>query len=58
MTLERGAMTVVIKHVPAQVCDTCGEAYLDEEVVEQLFREADEAVACGAEVEVRYYVAA
>ncbi len=51
-------MTVVIKHVPAQVCDTCGEAYLDEGVVEQLFREADEAVARGAEVEVRHYVAA
>ncbi len=58
MTLERGAMTVVIKHVPARVCDTCGEAYLEEAVVEQLFREADEAVARGAEVEVRQYVAA
>ena len=58
MTLERGTMTVVIKQVPARVCDTCGEAYLEEEVVEQLFREADEAVARGAEVEVRHYVAA
>jgi YgiT-type zinc finger domain-containing protein len=58
MTLERDSVTVVVKHVPALVCDTCGEAYLEEEVLEQLFREADEAVARGAEVEVRHFVAA
>ena len=58
MTLERGQATVVVKDVPARVCDACGEAYLEEAVVEQLFREADEAVLRGAEVEVRHYVAA
>ena len=58
MTLERGAATVVVKQVPALVCDACGEAYLEEEVTEQLFREADAAIARGAEVEVRRYVAA
>lgn len=58
MTLERDHVTVVVKQVPALVCDTCGEAYLEEEVLEQLFREADEAVARGAEVEVRHFIAA
>lgn len=58
MTLERDGATVVVKRVPALVCDTCGEAYLEEEVVERLFHDADEAVARGAEVEVRQYVAA
>lgn len=58
MTLEREGATVVVKHVPALVCDACGEAYLEAEVTEQLFREADAAIARGAEVEVRRYVAA
>ncbi len=58
MTLERDGATVVVKRVPALVCDACGEAYLEEEVVERLFHDADEAVARGAEVEVRRYVAA
>jgi hypothetical protein len=58
MTLERGPATVVVKEVPALVCDVCGEAYLDEAVTKQLFREADTAIARGAEVEVRRYVAA
>jgi hypothetical protein len=53
MMLERGAATVVIKDVPARVCDTCGEAYFEEEILEQLFLEAGDAVARGAEVEVR-----
>lgn len=58
MTLERNRATVVVKQVPALVCDTCGEAYLEGEVMDQLFREADEAVARGAEVEVRHFIAA
>lgn len=58
MTLERDTATVVVKRVPALVCDTCGESYLEEDVLSRLFREADEAVARGAEVEVRSYVAA
>lgn len=58
MTLERGGATVVVKQVPALVCEACGEAYLEEDVLERLFRGADEAVCRGAEVEVRRYVAA
>ena len=59
MTLERGTATVVFKGVPALMCDVCGEAYLEESVTETLFREADQAVRRGAEVEVRrYHVAA
>ncbi|MGZ3610756.1 MAG: type II toxin-antitoxin system MqsA family antitoxin, partial [Ktedonobacteraceae bacterium] len=29
MTLERDSTTVVFKNVPAEVCQICGEAYLD-----------------------------
>ena len=30
MTLERDAMTLLFKSVPAQVCDNCGEEFIDE----------------------------
>ena len=33
ITLERGDMTLVVRAVPAQVCDNCGEEYVDENVV-------------------------
>ena len=31
ITLERAETTVVFKNVPAQVCENCGEAYVEEE---------------------------
>lgn len=30
VTLERDGTTLVFKNVPAQVCENCGEAYVDE----------------------------
>jgi len=58
VTLERGGMTLVIKNVPARVCDNCGEEYVEEEAAAALFRAADEAAGAGVQVEVRQYVAA
>lgn len=36
VTLERDGSTLVIKGVPAQVCPNCGEAYVDEDVTDEL----------------------
>lgn len=58
VTLERGGTTIVFKDVPAQVCDNCGEAYLDEAVVMDLWQAAETAVCECVEVVVRHYVAA
>lgn len=57
-TLERGATTVVIKAVPAGVCDNCGEEYFDERTTRRLMEIADAAARTGVEVEVRPFVAA
>lgn len=46
---------VVVRNVPAEVCDTCGEAYLDEAVSEQLQRSVDDARRNGTESLVRHY---
>lgn len=57
ITLQRGETTVVIKGVPADVCDNCGEYYLDAEMSARILGLAEEAVRHGAEVEVLRYAA-
>jgi len=57
-TLERASLTLVIKGVPAQVCQNCGEEYVDEETTLQLLRTAEEVAQAGAQVDIREYVAA
>lgn len=58
VTLTRGQMTLVVRNVPAQVCATCGEDYVDEATAAELLAIADAAVGAGVQVEVREYVAA
>jgi len=58
MTLERDSLTLVVKGVPAQVCENCGEAYLDEETTRRLLETAETEAQAGAQVEVREYKAA
>lgn len=58
MTLERDATTVVFKNVPAEVCQTCGEAYLDAATTKHLLHILEEAARVGVQVDVRSYAAA
>ena len=53
VTLERGGTTLVLKHVEAEVCENCGEAYLGEATTARLLRAADEAAHGGVQVEIR-----
>ncbi|MDA0674394.1 MAG: type II toxin-antitoxin system MqsA family antitoxin [Cyanobacteria bacterium] len=57
VTLEREGAIVVFKRVPAEVCENCGEYYLSDEVTGELLERAEEAIASGAEVEIRRYAA-
>jgi YgiT-type zinc finger domain-containing protein len=56
--LQRGRATVVINDVPAQVCENCGEEYVDEQVAEKVLAAAEASVRAGVRVEIRDYVAA
>ncbi|MGH7906151.1 MAG: type II toxin-antitoxin system MqsA family antitoxin [Candidatus Binataceae bacterium] len=58
VTLERGGATLVIKSVPAEVCDNCGEAYVAEQVTRQLLETAEQALRTGVQVDVRVFSAA
>jgi YgiT-type zinc finger domain-containing protein len=57
VTLQRGATTVILKGVPADVCENCGEYYLSDEVAGQVLERAEAAVSSGAEVEILRYAA-
>jgi YgiT-type zinc finger domain-containing protein len=58
VTLERGGLTLVVKHVPARVCPNCGEQYVDEQTAGHLLDTAERAMEAGVHVDVREYVAA
>jgi YgiT-type zinc finger domain-containing protein len=57
INFERGEIRFMITHVPARVCPSCGEAYVDEEVAVQLLRDADELSRVGIMDVVREYEA-
>jgi len=57
VALTRGESAVIIKDVPAQICEQCGEYILSSEITAKVLAMANEAWAKGAEVEVRRFAA-
>ena len=57
VTLQRGDVTVVIKHVPAEICLNCGEYYLSESITDRVMAQAESAVERNAEVEILRFAA-
>ena len=55
ITFERGEMRLVISNVPANVCPSCGEAYVDEDIAIQLLQDGEEMSAAGAMDDVMEY---
>ncbi|HRQ72601.1 MAG TPA: type II toxin-antitoxin system MqsA family antitoxin [Phycisphaerales bacterium] len=51
------ATTIVFRGVPAEVCDNCGEQYVNEEVTAALLQQALAAASSGVDVEVRSFAA-
>ena len=52
VTLERKGSIIAIKEVPAQICQNCGEYYLDAEMTKEVLKRAEQAVSKGVEFEV------
>jgi YgiT-type zinc finger domain-containing protein len=57
VTLERNGAALVVRKVPAQVCQNCGEAYVSAEVTRSLLQSAREALRDGVEVDIREFAA-
>jgi len=51
-------MTLLFKSVPAQVCDNCGEEFIDETASANLLDTAEAAARAGVHVELRRHAAA
>jgi len=47
VTFERGELRLVVNNVPARICPSCGEAYVEEDVAVRLLRDAEETSAMG-----------
>jgi len=58
VVLEQDGGTIVFRQVLAQVCENCGEPYVDSDITARLLDEAERALGNGVEVELRNYVAA
>jgi YgiT-type zinc finger domain-containing protein len=56
-TLERGPTIVIVRNVPAMVCDTCGEATYSPDITHKLLRLLDDAIARGIELLVQPFEA-
>ena len=56
--LNRDPMTLVVKDVPAGVCDACGEGYLEPEVSVRLQEIVEDAGNAGVEFMVRKFMPA
>ncbi len=52
VTLERDGAVIVVKAVPARVCENCGNYQLDARVAEQILLTAEDALNKGAEIEI------
>jgi YgiT-type zinc finger domain-containing protein len=57
VALDRNGSTEIIRGVPAEVCENCGEYYLTEEATRVLLERAEAVVQRGAEIEILRYAA-
>ena len=57
VTLQREESTIIIKDVPAQICDNCGEYYLSDVISQQVMEHAESAVKHNSEVEILRFAA-
>ncbi len=57
VALTKGEAAVIIKEVPAMVCEQCGEYVLSSEVTEKVMKIVNNALLNGAEVEIRRFAA-
>lgn len=57
VTLQCNSTTVIVKDVPAEVCENCGEYYLSEENTDKVLQNAYQAAERNAEVEILRFAA-
>jgi len=54
VTLEKKGTVIVVKEVPAHICQNCGHFYLEDSMSQKLLEIASETIKKGVEVEVMH----
>ena len=57
LILEKEDTILIVKRVPAQICDNCGEEYISSEVNKDLLHHAREEYGRGIALELLSYAA-
>ncbi|HID05927.1 MAG TPA: type II toxin-antitoxin system MqsA family antitoxin [Armatimonadetes bacterium] len=57
VTLQRGNTTLLIKDVPAEICENCGEYYLDDNISDRVLKQAEAVVSDNVEIEILRFAA-
>ncbi len=52
VTLERDGAIVLLKYVPADICDNCGSYFLDSRTTRTVLERAEKSLQNGSELEV------
>ncbi len=52
---EKNGVTIVIKSVPADICDNCGEPYVSDMIAEKIMAHVDSAEKQGIIVDIRNF---
>jgi YgiT-type zinc finger domain-containing protein len=58
VTLERDGTTLIVRGVPAEVCENCGEEYVEDAAALKLLETAESAARAGAHLDIREFAAA
>ncbi|MCU0661091.1 MAG: type II toxin-antitoxin system MqsA family antitoxin [Myxococcota bacterium] len=58
VTIDKGATVVVIRDVPAHVCSTCGEEYIDADTMRDLEKLVCAAQKAGLNIAIQHFKAA
>lgn len=57
VTLQRDNTVVVIRDVPAEICEDCGEYYLSDTIARRVYADAEETAHRHVEVEIQCFAA-
>ncbi len=57
LIFQREKSTIIIKSVPADICDNCSESFISEDISKKILDIADREVKKGIEVEILNYAA-
>ena len=57
VTLQRDNTVVVVRDVPAEICEDCGEYYLSDAIARRVYADAEESAHRHVEVEIQRYAA-